>query len=442
MDISQEPNQITEVRGDHCHDNSLMKQKVREIEDAAIKSVSFNSTVSPRAVLGNITNNIAGTFPAGGIQAMRKTSTIARAVQREKVKALGFPKIPKSWEDMTVPDNLRVTVDKQPFLLFDSPMEGRLDKIFVFCSSTQKQVLAESSYWMGDGTFEICKPTMFTQVLIISASSKTGVTVPCVFAFLPGKEMMCYRQVFQVLKDNGLAAPDRFHSDFEKGLIQGFLSVYPDTPVVGCDTHWKRCLTTNLRKCGLSEVIKESISFQTLFRCLWALSLVPPTDVITVWENFISDEFDRMDSNGDFSEFQEEILEFMSYFERCWIGELNRRTFVRRKSIHPISWWNKYEQVRNDVQTTSNIAEGYNNAMNYSLPRKASIWMLIESFRTEEAGVGRKLHEAAVGQVTSNRSRDKQRDAKHQELKNLVNNYKNVEIKTYMYSLIEFFNMK
>ena len=34
----------------------------------------------------------------------------------------------------------------------------------------------------------------------------------------------------------------------------------------------------------------------------------------------------------------------------------------------------------------------------------------------------------------------KQRDDKHQELKNLVDNYKNVDIKTYMYSLIKFFN--
>ena len=293
---------------------------------------------------------------------------------------------------------------------------------------------------MADCTFEIAKPTLFTQVLVVSAKSKTDVRVPCLFAFLPSKETVVYHQVFKLLADCGLKGPDRFHSDFEKALIKGFTQVFPDTDIVGCDTHWKRCLTTNLRKCGLSEVVKESVAMQTIHRYLWALSLVPCSDVVKIWEEFVANEFDRMEENGDFADFIDEIYEFMNYYERAWVGELNRRTFVRRKPTFPLAWWNKHEQVRNSSDTTSNSIEGYNNALNYSISRKANIWTLIDLMRTEEAGLQRKLHEAAIGTVTSPKNRDKSRQQRQSELQSLVANYENVDMKTYMYSLVQFYN--
>ena len=139
VDVSVEPHMVTALKGEHSHDSSLVELKVREIERDAIKSVALNNTVTPRAVLGSITNQIAQQLPCGGIEAMKKTATLSKAVQREKVKAKEHPKVPSSWEDMCVPDNLRETFDKQPFLLAEQTIEGREEKIIVFCSSRQKQ---------------------------------------------------------------------------------------------------------------------------------------------------------------------------------------------------------------------------------------------------------------------------------------------------------------
>ena len=46
VDIKCEPNMIVDLKNEHCHDNSLVASKVREIEAAAIKSVATYNTVS------------------------------------------------------------------------------------------------------------------------------------------------------------------------------------------------------------------------------------------------------------------------------------------------------------------------------------------------------------------------------------------------------------
>ena len=50
------------------------------------------------------------------------------------------------------------------------------------------------------------------------------------------------------------------------------------------------------------------------------------------------------------------------------------------------------------------------------------------------------LKTKALGQIGKNKSRDTQRAAKHKELKSLVDRYEAIDIKMYMYSLIEFYN--
>ena len=55
--------------------------------------------------------------------------------------------------------------------------------------------------------------------------------------------MISYQRVFKYLADEYVAPPGiSFKTDFEKGIIRGFTTVYPNVDVRGCDTHFKRAI--------------------------------------------------------------------------------------------------------------------------------------------------------------------------------------------------------
>lgn len=188
---------------------------------------------------------------------------------------------------------------------------------------------------------------------------------------------------------------------------------------------------------------QESTELQTLVRYLWALSLVPESAIISTWEGFISVKYEEMRDNlGDAGE---NVDEFLSYFEKTWIGALNWRTGARRAPMFPHSMWNKFQTVMSDDIMTSNAAEGYNRALSLSFPKNASIWTVIQQLRSEENNNFRKMKDVALGlqnncSVAPGNSRNIQKLQKRSDLKKIVSNFENVELHHYMDLLIDFFN--
>lgn len=155
------------------------------------------------------------------MQSMRKQGTLARAIQRARVAANGFPKVPKLWSELIIPDNLKQTSDNCPFLQFEGQIEvGREEKFLIFMSPTGKEILSSSTEWFADGTFDCCSNTLFTQLFVVFAKSRTGRVVPSLFSLLPNKECKSYEQVFSFLKDQGISGPDTFHADFERAIYK------------------------------------------------------------------------------------------------------------------------------------------------------------------------------------------------------------------------------
>ena len=310
---------------EHNHDSDLIKKKVKKIENTLIQDAK-KSTDSPRIVLGNITNNIV-TEMESGVGAMRKTATITKAIQRARAKEFGFPPVPKNWEEMKVPDVLKNTIQNEKFLVFDETVdEFRKERIMIFCSNLQLKTLNSADYWIADGTFDVVETSLFKQLFIITALSETGITVPCCFALLPGKETIFYQKVFEVLKSQNVKPPNNFKTDFEKAIHKGFSNVYPNVPIRGCDTHFKRAIKTKLSSTdyGLGCLYQSCIEFQTLIRYLWGLSLVPAEKIVSTWENYISVQYDKL--KLAFPDDIETVDEFLGYFEKTWIGSLNWRT--------------------------------------------------------------------------------------------------------------------
>ena len=377
---------------------------------------------------------------------MRKTNTLKKAVSRARQSHEGAPSVPKSWDDMIVPAHLSVTVRGGEFLAVEettTPVSS--EKIVIFCSQDQKDVMKTAQYWVADGTFDVVSKTLFSQLFIITSMSQTGVTVPTLFALLPNKETSSYQRVFQFLRDEGVEPPESLKTDFEKGIIRGFLNVFPGVTVNGCDTHFKRALRHKLTSTdfGLGSLYANSEEFQTLVRYIWALSLVPPAMIIPVWEDFIQDKYNEL--KPAFEDEAEAVDDWLGYVERTYIGALNWRTGNRKSPMFAHSLWSKFAVVLEDDALTSNSAEGFNAALALSLPRNCSIWTLIKQLQSEENTNIRKLMDVALGAqnngaTNQNSSRNIARDQRKEELKSLVGNFNNVTLSVYMSSIIDFFN--
>lgn len=274
----------------------------------------------------------------------------------------------------------------------------------------------------------------------MTGKSRTGITVPCAFFLLPNKEADTYKVVFNTLKAKGLSPPKTFYCDFESSIIKAMREVFPEVEIVCCDTHFKRVVRKHLQDNHLMASYNNNLHFQTLVRYMWALSLVPQVDIVKVWEEFVSPSIpDNADVVWDAEE--DDINEFLDYFEKNWVGQFNMRTNTRRNPRFRHGLWSKYATVVDGGATTTNTSEGFNNAIQISIPHNANIWVIIRQFQSEESLVAVKLRDAAIGHFPeAGKTRTKDRERRFLELQTLLGNYHNLSIKDYMGYVVDYYN--
>ena len=247
-----------------------------------------------------------------------------------------------------------------------------------------------------DRTFEFVEKTLFSQLWVVVVRISMFVSIPGAFFCLPSKDAHVYKQVLECLKTHGVQNPKRIHLDFELADIKAAKECYPDTELIGFDTHWKRNLRTHNGKCGLATFSNTDV-IHTFLRHLWSLSLVPEEDVVKVWEYILEKEFPEMDDEEETVEEYNQAMEFyLMYFEQTWIGTKNRRTGIRGKPKFPHKLWNKFSHVLKEDDLTNNVSESWNSASKLCLPRNPSIWAVLDSIKKEEGLARNKLNVVAL----------------------------------------------
>ena len=79
-------------------------------------------------------------------------------------------------------------------------------------------------------------------------------------------------------------------------------------------------LWKNLGEYGLQPLFHQNAAFNELIHKLYALSYVPPDQVIPLYKEHIIPEIeDKIDSDKDWSEQAEDLEEFGFYYENTWI---------------------------------------------------------------------------------------------------------------------------
>ena len=166
--------------------------------------------------------------------------------------------------------------------------------------------------------------------------------------------------------------------------------------------------------------------------------MFPVDDVVQAWEELVLPSCPDPEEEWDGDE--DDLEELIDYLSKTWIGPMNERTGTRRNPIFRHWLWNKVEAVLNDDATTTNCCEGYNNAIQLSIPHNAIIWSIIKQLKSEASLVQVKLREAAVGTGKDNLARATYQKNRRAELKELVSNYENLSKKSYMEYMAAYYN--
>lgn len=120
------------------------------------------------------------------------------------------------------------------------------DRILIFASPEQLQVLQAADDFLVDGTFKVV-PEIFYQLFIIHAVYRQH-TVPVVYALLRRKNTETYRRLIEeIIKVAPNWQPASIMVDFEQASINAFREKFPSVALSGCYFHLRQSLHRKLQ---------------------------------------------------------------------------------------------------------------------------------------------------------------------------------------------------
>ncbi|CAF1470139.1 unnamed protein product, partial [Rotaria sordida] len=207
---------------------------------------------------------------------MPSIATIKNTLQQQRRKIR--PPVPKSIEQLPypLPEAYCKTKQGESFLLYDGPLGGV--RSLVFSSYNDMVYLSQHENWYGDGTFYTC-PSIFYQMYSIH-TYYDGISTPCIFALLTGKNEQIYTDLFTVIfkKMFEFRLPIRLRTitiDFELAIYNVFTKNYPTVIVRGCLFHYGQSLFRKFVDLSLKTAYKNDENLREWFRSFAALSLLP-----------------------------------------------------------------------------------------------------------------------------------------------------------------------
>ena len=128
--------------------------------------------------------------------------------------------------ELSIPFKYRITHSNEPFLLFDS--DDGSDRIIVFSTLRNLQLLFNTSNWYANGTFKT-EPPLFNQLYSIHGVVN-GDVLPLIYTLMANKTEERYNKLFSELKALGpTLSPRTIITDFEPAAINAFRAVFPDS---------------------------------------------------------------------------------------------------------------------------------------------------------------------------------------------------------------------
>ena len=357
----------------HTHAPVGLEQNVKGVKRKIREAAAAAPSETPSNIVSSVVADIASSALLGALPSMELCKQTVRRERRRQ--QLPLPPNPVHRRDLVVPVHLRSTRKGDNFLLWDSGPEN--DRILVFGTDANLQILKATREWHLDGTFKVC-PDIFEQLYTVHAKAPSGKTVPVLFALLPGKSRAVYHRLLEWI-GNQLedVTPEVIHIDFEMAMLQELTASFPGSRIVGCNFHFEQALWRKVQDFGeVRARYREDDDFAFNIRMLAALAFVPVAEVVSSFEMLLNEEF--FVTNYD-------LLEgLIAYFEDTWIGR-PRGAGERRAPRFSLSLWNVYDVTIEGVGRTNNKVEGFHRGFKVSLgATHPTMYKLVEKLRVEQ----------------------------------------------------------
>ena len=134
--------------------------------------------------------------------------------------------------------------------------------------------------------------------------------------------------------------------NYEIAVMKAIRDVFPESKIIGCSVHFRRNIKKHLKDKGLLQHYMTDTEIQTFIRYIWAMTLVPPSMIIKVWEDFIIAnqlEADEED-NEEAVQFNLALDSLVKTVERVYIGAKGTHG-SRKRPLFDHSIWNHHENI-------------------------------------------------------------------------------------------------
>ena len=388
----------------HTHAPDINRPEKLKVQQE-IKTKAVTTEATPQQI---ITQAVEGMTDGASTQ-LPAIQHIRRNIRRQKQSVSAPHPLPSNPADIIIPEEYKVTSHGEKFLLYDSGMNNQ--RMLIFSTTRNMRLLENSTAWFGDGTFKTV-PDLFYQLYSIHVLTSHRV-IPCVYALMPNKQQSTYEELFrELLVINPTLHPIDFLIDYEQAARRAIEETFPDATVKGCFYHLSQNVYRKVQIEGLQQLYQTDHDFSLKIRMIPALAFVPQHDVINAFE--ILQE--HLPSEAD---------PIIDYFEDVYVGRVRRNR--RGSPSFPISMWNMYDRVLEDLPRTNNSLEGWHNRLQSNISAcHPNIWKFLQVLKKEQA-----LNEVIINQMLAGQQGPPKRK-KYQDLStritNLVRDYENRDV--------------
>ena len=165
------------AKNEHNHKGNLALLKVNEMM-TEIKSQAFITNEPPRAIIAAASTSLTAEASTSCPSISSMSRTIGQ-LHEKNIRDVG-PSTPL--DDLIIPDKFKKTKTGENFLIYDSKDK---DRLLIFATERNLQLLNSSQQWFMDGTFNSV-PSLFHQLLTIHGEIN-GQHYPLIYALMPNK---------------------------------------------------------------------------------------------------------------------------------------------------------------------------------------------------------------------------------------------------------------
>ncbi|XP_064649980.1 uncharacterized protein LOC135501673 [Lineus longissimus] len=209
-----------------------------------------------------LTENV-GNLGEGAAVLLPNIANMRRALRMQRQTSAQPEPQPQNAMNMEIPERYTRTLRGELFLQFDSGV-GNPNRILIFCTQRNLELLAYCEHWFADGTFKTV-PLIFFQLFTIHVLLNDSVTA-CIYALLPNKTQETYARLFTTIRQLiPNANPETFLMDMERAASNAASEIFPNVDIKYCFYHLSQAVWRKIQEQGLAVDYHEDDEFALKF---------------------------------------------------------------------------------------------------------------------------------------------------------------------------------